>query len=508
LTAADAAAGDQFGFSVAISVDTLVVGADRDDDGGTNSGSAYVFERNSGGAESWGQVAKLTASDAAADDRFGISVAISVDTVVAGAYLDDDGGTDSGSAYVFERNTGGADVWGQVAKLTASDAAAGDQFGISVAVSADTVVAGAYFDDDGGTDSGSAYVFERNTGGADVWGQVAKVTAADAAASDNFGSSVAVSGDTIVVGSSLDDDGGGDSGSAYLFERNGGGADAWGQVAKLNASDAAAGDRFGFSVAMSGNTLVAGALLDDAGSSDSGSSYVFARTGLGWAQMQEITPADAAAGDWLGYSVAISGDTAVVGVPRDDDGGEDSGSAYVFERNVGGGDNWGQLVKLTASDASPFDDFGWSVAISGDTVIVGARQDDDGGGASGSAYVFERNTGGADAWGEVVKLTASDAASGDLFGFSVALSGDTAVAGALNDDDAGADSGSAYVFARNVGGADAWGEVVKLTASDAAAGDQFGWAGREVDRLGRCGCGFVWQFGGDPRGHGGRGSSQ
>ena len=208
LTASDAAGGVLFGDSVAISGGTAVVDAYRDDDGGNQSGSAYVFVRSGG---TWSEQTKLMASDAAADDYFGWSVAISGDTVVVGARLDNDGGPFSGSAYVFVRSSGS---WSQQAKLTASDAAAEDQFGYSVAVSGDTAVVGNRGDADGGLDSGSAYVFVRS---GTTWSQQAKLTASDAAADDFFGDSVAVSGDTAVVGAPWDDDAGLNSGSAYVF---------------------------------------------------------------------------------------------------------------------------------------------------------------------------------------------------------------------------------------------------------------------------------------------------
>jgi hypothetical protein len=470
LTADDGGIQDYLGYAVAISGDTAILGAPLDDDGEYDSGSAYVFGRNQDGADGWGQVQKLTASDAAADDNFGWSVAISGDTVVVGAYGDDDGGDDSGSAYVFERNQGGADNWGQVQKLTASDAAADDYFGWSVAISGDTVVVGAYGDDDGGGGSGSAYVFERNQGGADNWGQVQKLTASDAAANDVFGRSVAISGDTVVVGAPFDGDGGLLSGSAYVFERNYDPsspgtplADNWGQVQKLTASDAALKDMFGQSVAVSGDTVVVGAYGDDG---YTGSAYVFGRNqdgADGWGQVQKLTVSDAAADDHFGRSVAVSGDTAVVGAPFDDD----SGSAYVFERNQGGVDNWGQVQKLTASDAAADDNFGWSVVISEDTVVVGAYGDDDGGDASGAAYVFARQ--GA-TWAQQQKPTAGDAAPSDVFGTSVAISDDTLVGGAPGDEGIG----SAYLFYRNQDGADQWGQVRKKHTPALPAGADFG----------------------------------
>ncbi|MEP7272317.1 MAG: FG-GAP repeat protein, partial [Acidobacteriota bacterium] len=215
LTASDRATGDNFGWSVGISGDTVVVGAILE----SSKGAAYVFERNKGGADNWGEVKKLTASDGATSDFFGSSVGISVDTVVVGANRDD---TFKGSAYIFGRNKGGADNWGEVRKLTASDGAANDEFGFAVGISVDTVVVGAYRDD---TFKGSAYIFERNTGGADLWGEVRKLTASDGAGGDFFGISIGISVDTVVVGASGDDAA---KGSAYIFERNRGGADLWG----------------------------------------------------------------------------------------------------------------------------------------------------------------------------------------------------------------------------------------------------------------------------------------
>ncbi len=394
----------------------------------------------------WEEIQKLTASDAETLDLFGFSVSVSGDTVVVGVHLNDDAGTNSGSAYIFDRNQGGAENWGEVKKLTASDAAAGDFFGHSVSISGDTVVVGANLDD-----AGSAYVFERNQSGADNWGEVRQLTASDATANDNFGWSVFIDGDTIVVGAHVDDDAGTNSGSIYVFERNQGGADNWGEVTKRTASDATPGDNFGYFVSISGDTIVGGAWQDDDAcpaepNCDSGSAYVFERNQGGaenWGEVKKLTASDAAEMDWFGVSVSISGDTIVVGAYLDDDAGNQSGSAYVFERNQGGLDNWGEVTKLTASDAATGDNFGISVSISGATMSVGAQGTNT---LSGSVYVFERNQGGADNWGEVRILTASDAAVGDSFGNSVSISGDTLVVGAQGDNDGGSDSGSAYVF--------------------------------------------------------------
>ena len=359
---------------------------------------------------------------------------------------------------------GHVDSESEQAKLTPSDGAAGDQFGRSVAVSGDTVVVGAFLDDDKDTNSGSAYVFVEPAVG---WGLgplsgSAKLTASDGAAGDVFGVTVAISGDTVVVGASGDDDDGSSSGSAYVFVKPAGG---WTgdltEDAKLTASDGAADDLLGFSVAVSGDTVVVGAFSDDDDDkgSNSGSAYVFVEPGGGWtgglAEGAKLTASDGAAGDSFGTSVAVSDDTVVVGANRDDDGDAafaNFGSAYVFVKPGGG---WTESLtedaKLRAGDGAHLDEFGRSVAIFGDSVIVGARLGDGNGAAAdaGSAYLFVKPSGG---WTgnldekDEAKLTASNGADDDRFGRWVAISGDTVVVGATRNDENGADAGSAYVF--------------------------------------------------------------
>jgi len=349
-------------------------------------------------------------------------------------------------------------------KLTASDAAWNDEFGRSVAIDGDTVVIGTSWGE-------AAYVFRMTDGGA-TYDQVAKLTAGDAASRDKFGYSVAIAGDTVVVGAYNDgytghsNDG---SGSAYVFRTSDGGA-TYAQVAKLTASDAAWNDYFGWSVAIDGNTVVVGAYFKN---SYRGAVYLFRTTDSGatYGQVAKLTAADAAAYDYFGGSVAIDGDTVVVGAYYDGNTGrynsDGLGSAYAF-RTTDGGATYGQVAKLTAADAAAGDRFGWSVAIDGDTIVIGAYGDYS---YRGAVYVF-RTAGGA-TYGQVDKLTASDAAWNDEFGRSVAIAGGTIVVGACWDDDAGSKSGSAYVFRTTDGGA-TYDQVAKLTASDAAADDRFG----------------------------------
>ena len=387
-----------------------------------------------GGLVDWSlaqQLQKVTAADGAAGDSFGVSVSVDGDTAVIGAYADDDKGTDSGSAYVFTRSGG---TWSQQAKLTAADGAATDYFGLSVALDGDTALIGAQHDDDKGGNSGSAYVFTRSGG---TWSQQAKLTAADGATSDMFGSRVALDGNTALIGSYSDDDKGAESGSAYVFTRSGG---TWSQQAKFTASDGAATDWFGYSVSLDGDTALIGSRNDDDKGADSGSAYVFTRSGGTWSQQAKFTAADGAAGDYFSFVLSLDGDTVLVGALQDDDKGSDSGSAYVFTRSGG---TWSQQAKLTAADGAAGDVFGYSVSLDGNTALIGAYQDDDKGNDSGSAYVFTRSGG---TWGQQAKLTAADGAANDFFGISVSLDGGTALIGAYQDDDKGTGSGSVYFF--------------------------------------------------------------
>ena len=355
----------------------------------------------------------------------------------------------------------------QQKRLTADDGAANDEFGYSVAVSGDIAVIGAPVDNLIRKGQGSAYVFVRSGGG---WTQQQKLVADDGAAGDAFGASVSISGDTVVVGATGKSGDFRGQGAAYVFTRSGA---TWTQQQKLLADDAAAGDAFGGSVAISGDTVVVSAPLDVIGVTvDQGSAYVFTRSGTVWTRRQKLTAADGAAEDIFGFSVAISGDTLVVGAKFDNIAEhEDQGSAYVFTRSGG---VWTQRQKLVAGDGAEGDLFGHSVAVSGDTIVVGAPTEDGALFGQGAAYVFA--PGGA-TWTQQQKLTADDAAlgdRGDAFGVSVAISGDTLVVGAYLDN-IGATflQGSAYVFSRS--GA-TWAQQQKLIADDGADDDTFGWS--------------------------------
>jgi len=302
-----------------------------------------AFENGIISNNDWLEQDKLLASDGAYRDYFGLSVAIDGDYAIIGAYRDDDNGDMSGSAYIFTRS---GTAWTEQAKLLASDGAAGDYFGRSVSIDGDSVIVGAYWDDDNGDESGSAYIFTRS---GTAWTEQAKLLASDGAADDRFGVSVSIDGDYAIVGAHWDDDNGEWSGSAYVFKRDG---TVWTEQAKLLASDGAASDNFGVSVSISGDYAIIGALWNEDNGVDSGSAYVFKRDGTVWTEQAKLLASDGAEYDCFGRSVSIDGDYAILGTYGDDDNGEWSGSAYVFKRD---GTAWTEQAKFLASDGAEYD---------------------------------------------------------------------------------------------------------------------------------------------------------
>jgi hypothetical protein len=460
LTASDGAAGDQLGRSVAIAGDTVVAASQR---------GAYVFVRPAGGWEDGTQTATLTTDSGFAPEF--ASVAVSGDAIVAGAPSDTVGGDfGRGAAYVFARPAGGWVDATQTARLTASDGAADDSLGASVGISGDMVVAGA-----GGAavaghaDQGAAYVFAKPAGGWADGVQSAKLTASDGGAGDALGGgegfgqygAVAIDADTIVAGAGAADVGGhADQGAVYVFTKPAG---AWvdaTQAAKLTASDGAAGDLLGQQVAISGDTVVAGAPSATVGGHFAqGAAYVFVKPGPGWAnatQAAKLTSDIGATRDALGYSVAISGATIVAGAPAIT--GNAAGAAFAYNRQAGGWTSSTQQARLVQTDSVAL---GWSVAVSDDAIAAGAPLASVARRGQGAVYVFLKPAGG---WSGVqnspLKLTASDGTANDELGRSVAISEDTVVAAARR---------GAYVFVRPAGGwADAT-QTAKLTTTDSGS---------------------------------------
>ncbi|HEX6972867.1 MAG TPA: Ig-like domain-containing protein, partial [Vicinamibacterales bacterium] len=350
----------EYGVATAMDGDTLVIGSNSTENGRVLAGAAYVFVRD--GAR-WKLQAKLVPSDPVAIHFFGWAVDVSGDTIVVGAPGDNFAGTYSGAAYVFVRN---GTTWTQRAKLVPSVTRAGDEFGTSVAIDQDTIVAGANYHDDGAPDGGAAFVFVRN---GTAWSQQAHLLAQDASAQAWFGLSVAVHGERIAVGAIYDDARGTDSGAVYTFQRSG---TSWSQQAKLVASDGAAGDTFGFSVAMRGDRLVTGASAFGASSGASGAVYVFDHDGTNWVESQKLASADAPGAGFYGFgvSVALTDSMLIVGAHGDDSGGTNSGAAYVFEQAAG---SWTQQRKIVAPQPTAGAEFGVTVAADGDHAVFGAN---------------------------------------------------------------------------------------------------------------------------------------
>ena len=366
--AADAQENDLFGLSISISGDFAIVGAPGVSHSGTRSGAAYIFIRDGSG---WTEQVKLTADNAEAYDGFGGSVSISGDYAIVGASGDDDGGSNAGAAYIFKRV--GSD-WLKQAKLSAGDAAANDSFGVRVSISGDRAIISAPYNDHY---HGAAYIFARN--GSD-WTEQAKLSADDGSGFIYFGYSVGISGGYAIVGAPGDDGFGRLSGSAYIFKHEGSG---WVKQAKLAGNDTAAYDFFGDSVAIDGNFCIVSAVGNDAAGPESGSAYIFKRDDSVWVEHGKLTAGDAAASDYFGDSVSIDGNFCIVGAHRKNDAGQNTGAAYIF-KNIGTA--WIEYSKLTASDQRPDQYFGFSTAISGNYIAVGAPQDNDYGDNSGSAY--------------------------------------------------------------------------------------------------------------------------
>jgi hypothetical protein len=432
LKASNTEASDTFGSSVAIAGDTIVVGAPNEDSAATgvngdqadnralSAGAAYVFVRSNG---FWSQQAYLKASNTGTPDGFGSSVAIAGDTIVVGAPIEASAATGvngdqadnsvpgAGAAYVFVRSN---NSWSQQAYLKASNTDAPDLFGTSVAIAGDTIVVGADGEasaatgvngdqaDNSAPQAGAAYVFVRS---GSTWSQQAYLKASNTGAPDAFGTSVAIAGDTIVVGAPIEANSTGmngnqsdnsalGAGAAYVFVRSNG---SWSQQAYFKASNIGGQDRFGTSVAIGGDMIVVGAPFESSGATgvngdqadnsapQAGAAYVFVRSKSSWSQQTYLKASNTGADDRFGSSVAIAGDTIVVGAPYEDsaatgvNGNQSdnsslrSGAAYVFVRSNG---FWSQQAYLKASNTGGEDTFGSSVAVSGDTIIVGARAED------------------------------------------------------------------------------------------------------------------------------------
>jgi hypothetical protein len=337
------------------------------------------------------QVTKLTPNDGDGYSNFGAAVAMGNNTAIVGDCVKE-------AIYVFTPSNG---TWSQQAKL-APAAPGGTYFSSALAMSNDTIVCGAPEEHsrlDASDLFGAAYIY---TGNGENWNQQARMTTSEAGYDDAFGCAVAASGDTALVGSVYR------SQAAYVFNRSGA---TWCQQAKLTPPGSVSYDMgFGCTLALSGDTALVGAW---------GEAYVFTRSNTTWSLQAKLTPDDSSANDYFGRSVALDGDTALIGAWGKNNY---TGAAYVFTRSNAA---WSQQAKLTPDDLAANDEFGFAVALQGDRALVGAYRQGNG---TGAAYVFGRS---GVSWTQQRKLMAFDAASGDGFGFSVALNGGVVLVGAM-----------------------------------------------------------------------------
>ncbi len=375
IEATDGSDHDYFGYAVDVSDDVIVIGAwgYGVSTSAEASGAAYVYRWD---GSSWNEEAKLTASDAYADDRFGYSVAIDGDVVAIGAFYDDTKAAAAGAVYVFRWN---GSSWAEEAELTASDGSVQDFLGYSVDVQGNHIIAGAIGDDDKGDFAGAAYIFYWN---GSSWEQQKKLTASDGAADDDFGISVSIDEDKAVVGSPFDDDNGSASGSAYVYSWDG---SDWSGETKLADSNGGANDQFGYDVDLSGERIVISSPEKDVASvSNTGAVFIYHLTESTWDREITLTSSDVSASDRFGTSVSISGDKILVGAYDDYVFSSYKGSVYAYSLE---GNDWYEITKIKKD----YDDdyFGLNVGISSSLVVTGAYWDSDIGMASGAAYTYD-----------------------------------------------------------------------------------------------------------------------
>lgn len=440
LTADDGASNDLFGSSLALDGSTAIVGAPTLTYNFNHAGWAYVFTSSNG---TWTQGQKIIPNETAIGDQFGYAVGLAGDT----ALITSTGNQFAhGAAYVFHNDAG---TWSETQQFAPSDSASGDEFGNVLAMSGTTAIIGAQRMMVG-DHQGAAYVFAAD--GSGTWNQTQQFTEASGTSLDFFGGAVGFDGTTALIGvPGATVDGAQFQGTASFYAVQGG---ATLPVQEVGASDGAQGDDFGISVALDGDTALIGAAYKNGGQ---GAAYVFVQSNGTWTETQKLVASDGAANDWFGQSVALDGDTAVIGAPQYLNFG--NGAAYVFTQSGG---TWSESQKLTADDGVGRDQLGISVAVDGTEVLVGAY------GAAfyqGAVYAFTESGG---SWTQVQKLVAGDPSQNADFGVSVALEGTTALIGAYGD---ASYQGAVYVFGQAAG---TWSQAQKLVASDGAANGHFG----------------------------------
>ena len=370
LTTNDPDAGNSLGEAVSSEDSIALVGDYGNDIAGTDAGSAYIYKNLDNASGTITQNARLTTTDAAPDDKLGISVSLSGSNGLVGAHYKDT----AGSAYLYRGLDTATGTVMQDAKLNASDRATDDNFGTSLSLSGSIGLVGASGDSDAGSSSGSAYLFRDLDTATGTVNENAKLTASDADAGDDFGGSVSLSGSIGLIGAASNTDAGTNTGSAYVFRNLDTATGTVTENAKLTASNASEGDNFGSSLSLSGSIGLVGA---NAANNAAGSAYLFRDLDTATGDITEntiLTASDAAENDIFGISASLSGSVGLVGAAGDDTGngnGYGSGSVYLYRNLDTATGNVTEDIKITASDTAQFDFFGFTVNVSGNNFTIG-----------------------------------------------------------------------------------------------------------------------------------------
>lgn len=514
-------------FPIAMASGLLIAGnstdPNRDPMTGTpiSNGRVLIHSKNLGGSNNWGLL-KVLEAPLGVNSSYATSLAMTSGIIVVGA-------SDINTIYIYAKDFGGVDNWGLIKTITPADAATGDSFGYSISIANSTIAVGSPFDDDNGNDSGSIYIYSKDQGGVDNWGLTKKILPSDGTADDQFGYSVSVANNEVAVGVPQDDDNGNNSGSIYHFGKDQGGVDNWGLVNKIaKAAGTFTNDRLGESLAIDGSQLITGIPFDDLQGSNSGAVSLYIKNGNAFEFGYQWSAAKAIGGGF-GSSVSLTTDKASVNdfiFARDNFGPNEwgviangnfggqggnpvdfhlegdrgyrstyhppvndccdagTGSLTVVSKDQGGVNGWGQVKTILFSDlsdhslgtneivfgkkAATFQDF---LAVHATTTafhFVSYVQS-----SKGQVYLFSRNSGGTNNWGEIKKITAPIPQEGDYFGSDLSIQNEVL---AISATGYLSNKGAVFVHSRNTGGSDNWGLVKRIDTPDGTANDKFGTA--------------------------------
>ncbi|UCF64695.1 MAG: T9SS type A sorting domain-containing protein [bacterium] len=376
---------------------------------------------------------KLIPSNGQLNDQFGYAVASDSNYMIIGSPNAPYPYNHFGAVYVYEKTAG---VWEEKSRLAASDSSLSASFGCSVSIAGDFILIGAFRDPENGPQSGAAYIFQKDSSG--DWTQKQKLLPSDGSAYDEFGTSVALWGDYAIVGAPFDYVNSNETGSAYIFKWNDS-TFTWVEKAKLVASNGTGtSPQFGHSVSIYGDYTIIGAYGDEGLANHPGAAYIFYYNGANWIQQAKLNASNVEMNHYFGHSVSIFEDYAVVGSSSAQTTA--GGAALIFHRS---GTTWAEETMVEGSSSFINSDFGLSVSIDGDYLVVGAPDDDTNGNHSGCAYIFKRN--GIN-WIEQTMLLASDGTEDDKMGWSVFIEDGQIICGAFGQEAGGLNCGAVYVY--------------------------------------------------------------